>query len=413
MRKATLISAGIALVLALATVFAIRFVLETQKAEALREAQSVVAATDIISTIVVASSSINRGEPIKADMLREMEWKSKEIPAGFFGTIEEVISGGAPRYAQTTYSSGEPIHRDQVTEPGEMAKLSSALAPNRKAISIRVNDVLGVAGFVLPGDHVDILLTRKKSDETFVDVLLQGVKVLAIDQLADARADAPSVVRTVTFEVSTEEAQILTLGANTGTVSLALRNVSDKQPDAAERVSLDFLEQALEVNVASISDERLNAADRVAALSDSADGAEQNNTQQAPANARIAVMNEIPASLQISAISTESEDIAANYATVDASNAEKTKSVEGSETAQDLDGDAVALVLGQSVENIEFLSATVENNSLLQSPDLDPLPITDTSAPAVVEKSFETVIVSRGVGSQYQYKVPVMKSVSP
>lgn len=413
MRKATLISAGIALVLALATVFAIRFVLETQKAEALREAQSVVAATDITSTIVVASSSINRGEPIKADMLREMEWKSKDIPEGFFGTIEEVASDGAPRYAQMAYSAGEPIHRDQVTEPGEMAKLSSALAPNRKAISIRVNDVLGVAGFVLPGDHVDILLTRKKSEETFVDVLLQGVKVLAIDQLADARADAPSVVRTVTFEVSTEEAQILTLGANTGTVSLALRNVSDKQPDPAERVSLDFLEQALEVNVASISDDRLNSSGRPATLSAEANTADQNNIQQAPANARVAVMNDIPASLQISAISTESEDIAANYATVDASNAEKTKSVEGSETAQDLDGEALALVLGQSVENIEFLSATVENNSLLQSPDFDPLPITDTSAPAVVEKSFETVIVTRGVGSQYQYKVPVMKSVSP
>ena len=84
-----------------------------------------------------------------------------------------------------------------------------------KAVSIRVNDVLGVAGFVLPGDRVDIMLTRSdKAVGTYTDVLLQGVKVLAIDQTADDRADKPSVARTVTFEVSTQEAQKLTLAAN-------------------------------------------------------------------------------------------------------------------------------------------------------------------------------------------------------
>ncbi|MFC6639822.1 Flp pilus assembly protein CpaB [Sulfitobacter sediminilitoris] len=75
-----------------------------------------------------------------------------------------------------------------------------------------MNDVLGVAGFVLPGDRVDVLLTR----DEFVDVLLQGLKVLAIDQIADELKDNPSVVRTVTFEVNTEEAQKLVLGEMLG-----------------------------------------------------------------------------------------------------------------------------------------------------------------------------------------------------
>ncbi|MGO7388837.1 Flp pilus assembly protein CpaB, partial [Rhizobium ruizarguesonis] len=90
---------------------------------------------------------------------------------------------------------------------------------------------LGVAGFVRPSDRVDVLLTRvvrepAGNDQTFVDVLLQGVKVLAVDQTADERKDEPSVVKTVTFEVTTDEAQRLTLGSSIGTLSLALRNIA-------------------------------------------------------------------------------------------------------------------------------------------------------------------------------------------
>jgi pilus assembly protein CpaB len=115
-----------------------------------------------------------------------------------------------------------------------------------------VNDVLGVAGFVLPGDRVDVMLTRSN----VVDVLLQGVKVLAIDQIADQRQDNPSVVRTVTFEVSTLEAQKLVLGGTVGTLSLALRNVASTDIERNERVTindlneLDVAEDILKANAA-------------------------------------------------------------------------------------------------------------------------------------------------------------------
>jgi pilus assembly protein CpaB len=116
-----------------------------------------------------------------------------------------------------------------------------------KAVSIRVNDVLGVAGFVLPGDRVDIMLTRQArnsgtgQNDAFTDVLLQGVKVLAVAQNADDRSDKPSVVKTVTFEVSTVEAQKLTLAATVGSLSLALRNIASADVESVQPINITDL----------------------------------------------------------------------------------------------------------------------------------------------------------------------------
>jgi pilus assembly protein CpaB len=93
-----------------------------------------------------------------------------------------------------------------------------------KAVTIRVNDVEGVAGFVLPGDRVDVMLTRQQDKAVAAaDVVLQNVRVLAIDQLADERTEKPSVVKAVTLEVEVTAAQKLALAATVGTLSLALR----------------------------------------------------------------------------------------------------------------------------------------------------------------------------------------------
>ena len=96
----------------------------------------------------------------------------------------------------------EAILAAKITGPGQRATLSAMLGDGMKAVTIRVNDVEGVAGFVLPGDHVDVLLTRTgEKNNAINDVVIQDARVLAIDQLADQRADKPSVVKAVTLEV--------------------------------------------------------------------------------------------------------------------------------------------------------------------------------------------------------------------
>jgi pilus assembly protein CpaB len=111
-----------------------------------------------------------------------------------------------------------------------------------KAVTIRVNDVDGVAGFVLPGDRVDVVVTQQTDKNAAVsDVVLQNTRVLAIDQLADERADKPSVAKAVTLEVDMTSAQKLSLAARVGSLSLALRKAGDADPTNTRLVTLSDL----------------------------------------------------------------------------------------------------------------------------------------------------------------------------
>jgi pilus assembly protein CpaB len=111
-----------------------------------------------------------------------------------------------------------------------------------KAVTIRVNDVDGVGGFVLPGDRVDVVLTRQV-DKTSAsnEVVLQNGRVLAVDQSADERADKPAVVKAVTLEVDQVGAQRLSLAATVGSLSLMLRKAGETTADKPRRITLDDL----------------------------------------------------------------------------------------------------------------------------------------------------------------------------
>src|SRR5438552_2454962 len=197
-------------------------------------------------TIVVAAVPLKFGDTLSEDKLREIAWPAGAVPTGAFKTTKEALAGNGARQALQAISANEPVLATKITGPGQRATLSAVLAEGMKAVSIRVNDVLGVAGFVFPGDRVDILLTRsgrsnEGADKSFVDVLLQSVKVLAVDQVADESKDSPTVVKAVTVEVSTKDAQKLTLAAGAGQLSLALRQAAGSQGETTERVTISDL----------------------------------------------------------------------------------------------------------------------------------------------------------------------------
>src|SRR5205085_8641957 len=135
----------------------------------------------------------------------------------------------------------EPVLATKLTGPGQRATLSAVLHEGMKAVTVRVSDIEGVAGFVLPGDRVDILLTRRADKNGTTDVVLQNTRVLAIDQLADERADKPAVVKAVTLEVDTVAAQKLTLASQVGTLSLALRKAGEAIAGDQRRISTEDL----------------------------------------------------------------------------------------------------------------------------------------------------------------------------
>ena len=192
-------------------------------------------------TIVVASKPLRFGVELGAMSLREVAWPEDALPAGAFNKIADLTSRGR-RVVLAAIEANEPILASKITGPGQRATLSAVLGDGMKAVTIRVNDVEGVAGFVLPGDRVDIVLTRQQ-DKTAAaaDVVLQNVRVLAVDQIADERADKPSVAKAVTLEVEVTAAQKLALAATVGTLSLALRKAGEATATNTRRITLSDL----------------------------------------------------------------------------------------------------------------------------------------------------------------------------
>lgn len=197
-------------------------------------------------TVVVAAVPLKFGDTLTTEKLREIAWPAGAVPAGAFKTTKDALAGEGAKQALQMIGVNEPLLANKITGPGQRATLSAVLGEGMKAVSIRVNDVLGVAGFVFPGDRVDVLLTRTVRDsdgmdKSFVDVLLQSMKVLAVDQVADESKDAPTVVKAVTLEASTKDAQKLTLAAGAGQLSLALRQAAASKGETTERVTLSDL----------------------------------------------------------------------------------------------------------------------------------------------------------------------------
>jgi pilus assembly protein CpaB len=192
-------------------------------------------------TIVVAVKPLRFGAELNASSLREMPWPSEAIPAGAFSTISDVMGAGR-RVVLSAIETNEPVLASKVTGPGQRATLSAMIGDGMRAVTVRVNDVDGVAGFVLPGDRVDVSLTRQADNKANTnDVVLQGVRVLAIDQVADDRAEKPTVARAVTLEVNTSDAQRLALSSTIGTLSLMLRRAGEANATDTRRLTLSDL----------------------------------------------------------------------------------------------------------------------------------------------------------------------------
>jgi pilus assembly protein CpaB len=187
--------------------------------------------------IVIAAGPLRFGMRLNADALREVAWSDEAIPAGTFGSIADLMSAGN-RIVLASIEKNEPILRTKVTGPGQKATLSAVIQDGMRAVTIRVNDVDGVGGFVLPNDHVDVLLTRQQERTNGMnDVVIQNARVLAVDQLADDAADRPTVVKAVTLEVDTISAQKIALSASLGSLSLMLRRAGEQFQDATRRVT--------------------------------------------------------------------------------------------------------------------------------------------------------------------------------
>jgi pilus assembly protein CpaB len=230
---------GFAVVFGLLAVFIAQVWLNNQASMQARNAPK---PTQVASqTVVVAKQPLRFGTELNASMLQEVPWPSDSLPAGAFTKISEVMSGGR-RVVLAAIEANEPVLALKITGAGQRATLSALVKPGMKAVTIRVNDVEGVGGFVLPGDHVDIVLTRQlEKGSATTQVVLQNTRVLAVDQVADDRAAKAAVAKSVTLEVDTVDAQKLWLASSVGSLSLLLRKAGETAETKTRKVTLNDL----------------------------------------------------------------------------------------------------------------------------------------------------------------------------
>jgi pilus assembly protein CpaB len=236
-RTSTFVTVGFAALFGMLAVFLAQTWLNNKADQQMRSLEALRKSAPPVHTIVVASQPLRFGDEVSSRSLREVPWPSDSLPAGAFRKIADLTS--VKRVVIMPIEPNEAILASKITGPGQRATLSATLQDGLKAVTIRVNDVEGVAGFVLPGDHVDVVVSRP-GDQNFAmsDVVMQNARVLAVDQMADERAEKPSVVKAVTLEVDVTSGQKLALASLVGTLSLMLRKAGEVVEMSPQRITL-------------------------------------------------------------------------------------------------------------------------------------------------------------------------------
>lgn len=193
-----------------------------REAEALRAANQdiVVAAQDIPPGTVINDEAIKKG------LIKTTPWPKNSIPVGAFSTPQQVVG----KVNRVKIIANEPILESRLA--GEGAGLTVRLEAGKRALAVRVDEIIGVSGFIVPDDRVDIILTTTPlgaDQQTKISkIVLQNKRVLSVAQSTEQKDGKPQLARSITLEVTPQEAEKLSLASSEGQIVLALRGLGDE-----------------------------------------------------------------------------------------------------------------------------------------------------------------------------------------
>ena len=181
-----------------------------------------------VKQVVVAANDLNLGQPLNGSQLRLVNWPTGSVPPGAFEDLK-LLEG---RVVRTSLQRGEPVLDTKLAPVGTKGGLSAVINDGKRAITVRVNDVVGVAGFALPGNFVDVIVNTNEEAKTAQNgsiskIVLEKILVLAVAQQVSRDDTQPKVVNAVTLEVTPDQAEKLDVARSVGTLSLVLRNQMD------------------------------------------------------------------------------------------------------------------------------------------------------------------------------------------
>jgi pilus assembly protein CpaB len=184
-----------------------------------------------VATVVAAAMAIPFGTKVEERHLKIIEMPKDFVPSGSFPAKADVID----KVTTQPVVAGEILMKGRFVEQGDGSTLAALVGKNMRAVTVRVDDVIGVAGFLLPGNRVDVVAARKEDRRAVTDTILRNIEVLAVDQTASANDNEPVIVRAVTLEVTPEQAETLVKGREEGSIQLTLRNPLDEEEIVEEK----------------------------------------------------------------------------------------------------------------------------------------------------------------------------------
>lgn len=177
--------------------------------------------------VVAAALEIPYGTKVESRHLKYVDIPEEMTPVGIFSNTEQIEG----QVALTHIARGEILLTNRFAQHNQGSTLAALVSENMRALTVRVNDVIGVAGFLLPGNRVDVIATRKSARTRAVtETILRNIKVLAVDQTASTEKNEPVIVRAVTLELTPEQTEVLVKANTEGQIQLALRNPLEEEP---------------------------------------------------------------------------------------------------------------------------------------------------------------------------------------
>jgi pilus assembly protein CpaB len=206
-------------------------------------AQANIAAIKTVSVVVVRSD-VPIASSLTSAQLKLVDWPSEHVPAGTLHSVDDAKD----RIVRRPLAQGEPVLESSLFPTGASGGLGAVISDKYRAVSVKVDNVIGVAGFVVPGSRVDVMATIRRVDQKralpFSKVILQDIRVLAVDQkLEEVKSGDPELVSVVTLEVDPIQAEHLIYAAHEGRLQLALRSPGDDAKVATRSIGVaDVLE---------------------------------------------------------------------------------------------------------------------------------------------------------------------------
>ncbi|MCK4621467.1 MAG: Flp pilus assembly protein CpaB [Desulfuromonadales bacterium] len=230
-RYGAVLALGLAVLLGVAAVFLTNKWLSSQTS--VGEAMVIKEQTPV-AEIVVAAIDIPVGSRLNETNLTLAAWPAANVPRGAFTDMTAL----ADRIAISKLVAGEPLLAAELAAPGSGAGLVAMIEPGMRAMSIKVDEVTGVGGFILPSTFVDIIgVEKSKGDKRKVETILKRIKVLAIAQETFTEEGKAKIVRTVTLEIKPKQAETLALQTHKGSIHLVLRNPLEEIPEKPQVVA--------------------------------------------------------------------------------------------------------------------------------------------------------------------------------